>query len=123
MKKHDNYSHVSCLIVGYLTDELSMTERDELDAWVNASDDHLHMMADFTSVCWHARQASSFEEPDKIISWHQIQEKVACLPGTPPLPDLRETRWTVERRAPVMRVLRAVLSRRGLPVLSNFFTG
>jgi hypothetical protein len=104
MKKDDNYSHVSCLIVGYLTGELSTTERDELEVWVNASDDHLHMMADFTSVCWHARQALSFEEPDKIVSWHLIQEKVACLPGTPPLPDLREAEWTVGRRMSALRI-------------------
>ena len=57
MKKHDDYLHVSCLIVGYLTGKLNAAELEELENWVNASDDHLHMMADFTSVCWHARQA------------------------------------------------------------------
>jgi hypothetical protein len=123
MKKHDDYLHVSCLIVGYLTDKLTATEQSELEDWVNASDDHLHMMADFSSIDWHAQQARFFEEPDKIVSWHLIQLKVACLPGTPPLPDLREIRWTVERRASVMRLLRAVLLRQGLPVLRNFFTG
>ena len=109
MKKHDDYSHVSCLIVAYLTGKLSMTERDELEAWVNASDDHLHMMADFTSVCWHARQARSFEEPDKMVSWHLIQEKVASLPGTLPLPDLHEKEWMSGRRVSFLWGLVGVL--------------
>lgn len=98
MKNYENYSHVSRLIVGYLIGSIRATELRELEDWVNASDDHLHMMADFGSIGWHARQARSFEEPDKVISWHLIQEKVACLPGTPPLPDLRETKWTVGKR-------------------------
>jgi hypothetical protein len=103
MKKHNDYLPVSCLIVGYLTGELSMTELDELGAWVNATDDHLHMMADFTSVCWHAREARSFEEPDKIVSWHLIQEKVACLPGALPLPELEEKEWMSGRRVSFLR--------------------
>ena len=105
MKKHDDYLHVSCLIVGYLTGELSMSEQDELDAWVNASDDHLHMMADFSSIDWHAQQARFFEEPDKIVSWHLIQQKVVCLPDAPPLPDLRETEWTMAHRKVARRFL------------------
>ena len=105
MKKHDDYLHVSCLIVGYLTGKLNAAELEELENWVNASDDHLHMMADFTSVCWHARQARSFEEPDKIVSWHLIQEKVACRQGALPLPDLREREWMVGRRKGASRFL------------------
>ena len=98
MQDHENYSPVSRLIVGYLTDDLSAAERQALEDWVNASDDHLQMMADFTSVCWHAQEALQFQEPDKKISWYLIQEKVARLPDTPPLPDLRDTRWTVKKR-------------------------
>jgi hypothetical protein len=31
-----------------------------------------------------------------------IQEKVARLPGTPPLPDLEETEWRVGRRVSLL---------------------
>src|ERR1700744_1759116 len=106
MKKQDtpdHYSHVSRLVVGYLTGELNPTELTELENWVNASDDHLQMMADFTSVGWHARQARPFEEADKIGSWHLIQAKVALLAGAPPLPDLQETEWTFGKRASMLR--------------------
>lgn len=93
-----SYSRISRLIVGYLTDDLRTAEWQALEDWVNASDDHLVMMADFGSIGWHAQQARSFEEPDKLFSWHLIQEKVARLPGTPPLPDLQEREWTVRQR-------------------------
>ena len=109
MKNYENYSSISRLIVGYLTDELTAAELLELERWINASDDHLQMMADFSSVCWHARQALSFEEPDKIVSWHLIQEKVALLPDAPPLPDLRDTEWTVRKRGAVLRLFRVLL--------------
>lgn len=98
MKPHECYSPISRLIVRYLTGALSAAELKALEDWVNASDDHLVMMADFGSIGWHAQQARSFEEPDKMISWHLIQEKVARLPGTPPLPDLQEREWMVRRR-------------------------
>ncbi|HEV2483284.1 MAG TPA: hypothetical protein VGS79_26645 [Puia sp.] len=98
MKPQERYSYISRLIVRYLTGALSSAELQALEDWVNASDDHLVMMADFGSIGWHAQQARSFEEPDKMISWHLIQEKVARLPGAPPLPDLQEREWTVRRR-------------------------
>ena len=103
------YSPISRLIVGYLTDELTAAERLSLEDWINASDDHLQMMADFCSVCWHARQALTFEEPDKIVSWHLIQEKVALLPDAAPLPDLLDTEWTLRRRVSVLRIFRVFL--------------
>ena len=98
MKPPKQYSHVSRLIVGYLTDKLTTAEWKELEDWVNASDDHLQMMADFSSIGWHAQEARAFGEADKVGSWHLIQEKVARLPEAPPLPDLRETEWTAGRR-------------------------
>lgn len=107
-RKHEPYSHVSRLIVRYLTGDLNATEAKKLETWINASDDHLHMMAEFSSICWHARQARSFEEPDKRNSWNLIREKVARLPDTPPLPDLRETEWTVTRRAPLLKWLKTL---------------
>jgi hypothetical protein len=88
MNNCENYLPISRLIVGYLTGKLTAAQREALEHWVNASDDHLRMMADFTSVCWHACQARTFEEPDKRHSWQVIQEKVARLPDSPPLPDL-----------------------------------
>lgn len=118
MKDQEHYSHVSRLIVGYLTDDLAPAEWAELEQWVNASDDHLQMMADFSSICWHASQARAFEEPDKKISWHLIQEKVSKLPDIPPLPDLKETEWTVRKHASLLRFLRVLLLRRGGAILS-----
>ena len=110
MKPQEHYSLISRLIVSYLTGALSAAKWQVLEDWVNASDDHLLMMADFGSIGWHAQQARSFEEPDKMISWHLIQEKVSRLPGTPPLPDLQEREWTVRRQ--VSFLLRIV--KRGL---------
>lgn len=118
MNNQEHYSQVSRLIVGYLTGELTLAELAELEKWINASNDHLQMMADFCSVCWHARQARAFEEPDKKISWHLIQEKVSKLPDIPPLPDLKETEWTVRKHASFLKFLRVLLLRRGGLVLS-----
>lgn len=119
MPTPEPYSHVSRLIVRYLTGDLNPAEQRELETWIHASDDHLHMMADFGSICWFAEESKAFEEPDKRVSWNLIQAKVALRPGTPPLPDLRVTEWTVRRRESLLRRLRAILLRIGVPALSG----
>jgi hypothetical protein len=105
----NSYSILSRLVVGYLTDELTAAELLSLEEWIRVSDDHLRMMADFTSVCWHAREALVFEEPDKMGSWLLIQGKVALLAGVAPLPDLRESEWVVGRRVSVLGIFRVLL--------------
>ncbi len=86
MKGPDNYLPVSRLIVGHLTGALTKSEERQLERWVNASVDHLRMMAEFSSICWHAREARRFEEADKQASWTQIQKRVAQLPMRHPCP-------------------------------------
>jgi hypothetical protein len=93
MEGPDNYLPVSRLIVGHLTGALTKSEERQLERWVNASVDHLRMMAEFSSICWHAREARRFEEADKQASWSQIQKRVAQLPDAPPLPDLQQKEW------------------------------
>lgn len=98
MEEHEDYSPVSRLIVGYLKGDLSEADQQTLSDWANASEDHLRMMAEFSSICWHAREARRFEEADKQASWSRIQQQVARLPGAPPLPDLQQKKWVTGRR-------------------------
>jgi hypothetical protein len=124
--QQEDYSRISRLIVAHLTGTLDATGEDELGAWVHASEDHLRMMAEFGSRSWHARQTQEFEEADKRASWARIQEEVARLPGVPPLPDLRQPKWTVgaprgSGSKEIRRRLKFVLLRRVLALIKFHF--
>jgi hypothetical protein len=124
--QQEDYLRISRLIIAHLTGALDAAGEVELEAWVNASEGHLRMMAEFGSVCWHARQTREFEDADKRASWARIQEEVARLPGAPPLPDLRQPEWTVGMHPgsgpkAMRRGLRLVLFRRVLALIKFHF--
>jgi anti-sigma factor RsiW len=111
--EHEHYSRISQLIVTHLTGELSETEQQELDAWINSSADHLRMMTEFNSIRWQALRARQYEEANKAACWARIQQRVAATPDAPPLPDLIEPRWVNNRRVQVLQALRVILLRWG----------
>ena len=119
--EHEHYSRVSQLIITWLTGELSETEQQELDAWINSCPDHQRMMTEFNSIRWQALRARQYEEANKAACWARIQERVAATPDAPPLPDLMEPRWVTNRRVQVLQALRVILLRFGAGAGSLLF--
>jgi transmembrane sensor len=86
---------IADLIAKHLNDELNEQEKQELDTWVQQSEDHQHFFRQFTDEATLAATLSEYETSKGIVH-NRIKEAIAS--GTQPGKKTANTRWLNTKR-------------------------
>lgn len=80
MMGEEKAQRVAWLVAGYLRQTLSETEHDELDEWINASDDNQRLFEELIIPAVLKKNLQDFNAPDEEAALQRIKNKIPFSP-------------------------------------------
>jgi|GEM_PF-2540390 len=90
----EEYAKIVRLIIYSIARELSESEQQELDSWIEESG-HRRELADALESQPIRNEEIDFDEADLADVWKKAQAKVQAIPGATPLPDRKEKKGLI----------------------------
>ncbi|TWI83253.1 FecR family protein [Lacibacter cauensis] len=67
---------IGWLVAGFIQQRLNEAERDELDAWITASDDHQRLFEELLSPGFIEEGTAAYRSVDAEAAYHQLKQRI-----------------------------------------------